>query len=373
MPRLAGPHPAHALRLTADRKAAGPETAAAGSAGSPSTRALTTVGCRLAGVDVDIERSVILRGRSGLDTPAGTEPETVTRTMRTSARPAAMGYAAAEPTGSPASRTIRRRSRVGSAHLGSVAVTRPAPASGRAPGTADTALGSTARPTPEKPSPPAEPPTPRGPAEPSTPARRAPSGPSAAGAEPPSAGAPKATAPRGPTEPSATTPRGPAELTEPIEPAAAPPEPTPAASSKPSPPSPPSGPPGPPRARTEPPSAGAPRTTAPRVSATTARTPPGTEPATGPSSSDAGANVPSPRPPRSTPASSMANEPDISSTRGGGPTCSGAPRSATNPSALSRRPKWTDASTDPHRVRTGVVPARRPARGRSPPRSSAGR
>ena len=43
--------------------------------------------------------------------------------MRTSARPAAMGYAAAEPTGSPASRTIRRRSRVGSAHLGSVAVT----------------------------------------------------------------------------------------------------------------------------------------------------------------------------------------------------------------------------------------------------------
>ena len=40
MPRLAGPHPAHTLRLAADRKAAGPETAAAGSADSPATRTL---------------------------------------------------------------------------------------------------------------------------------------------------------------------------------------------------------------------------------------------------------------------------------------------------------------------------------------------
>jgi hypothetical protein len=115
MPRLAGPHPAHALRLAADRKAAGPETAAAGSAGSPATRTLAAVGRRLAGVDGHVERSVILRGRSGLtSTTAGTEPEAIAWSVRTSTRPAPVGYAAGEPTGSPAISAIRRKSRVGS-------------------------------------------------------------------------------------------------------------------------------------------------------------------------------------------------------------------------------------------------------------------
>jgi hypothetical protein len=108
-PRLAGPHPTHALRLAADREATGSKTTATRSAGPPSTRARPTVCVRIAGVDVSIERSVIVRGRSALRTTTpGPETEAVARAVRA---PKPMG--SIETTGTWAVGAIRSRARHG--------------------------------------------------------------------------------------------------------------------------------------------------------------------------------------------------------------------------------------------------------------------